>query len=143
MIAGLDRKHWMLVLAAAMLLVGCVANSQRDNEREETLQRYEAIVRWGQFDSIIDFMHPDWLEENPVRSVDLERLHQFRVSQYQVRQVTNLPDDSGLDRLVELRLYNIHTAQERAVRYMESWRWDAERKRYFLHSPLPDPSRRN
>lgn len=125
-----------LILLLA-LLAGCASLNDRDRLRTETMDRFEAIVRWNQFDSIVDFMHPDWLEENPVSSLDIERLHQFRVSQYSVRQVLTIPDE-GIDRLVQLRLYNQHTARERVVEYVEAWRWDDERERWMLHSGLPD-----
>lgn len=131
--------RWIGVLIVALLLAGCP--QKRENLlREETTQRYEAVVRWNQFDSLVDFMHPDWLEENPIRPLDVERLHQFKVSQYRVRQVMSLPEGSGFDRLVELRLYHIHSARERVVEYLESWRWDEERGRWMLHSGLPDPT---
>lgn len=131
--------HRWILLALTVLLAAC-ASQRADLERTETLDRFEAIVRWNQFESIPDFMHPDYLDENPVRSIDLERLDQFRVSQYEVKQVLTVDEGEGLDRLVELRLYNRHTARERVVEYVESWRWDAERERWMLHSGLPDPT---
>ena len=129
-------KAWAPIGLTLFLLAACATDSS-ERERRETLDRYEAIVRWNQFDSIPDFIHPDYREANPIRSVDLERLHQFRVSQYQVKQVIAVGDE-GLERLVQLRLYNQHTARERVVEYVESWRWDPERERWMLHSGLPD-----
>jgi len=131
---GIVRSTLLLGLT---LMAGCGALSDRDRLRTETMERYEAVVRWNQFDAIVDFMHPDWLAEHPVSSLDVERLHQFRVSQYSVRQVLSVPDD-GVDRVVQLRLYNKHTARERVVEYVEAWRWDEERGRWMLHSGLPD-----
>ncbi len=125
----------MLILLG--LLGACDTLDEKDMKRTETMDRFEAIVRWNQFDSMIDFMHPDWLEENPVTSLEIERLHQFRVSQYTARQVLS-DADGGIDRLVQLRLYNKHTAREKVVEYVESWRWDDERERWMLHSGLPD-----
>src|SRR6056297_3946212 len=119
------------------LLGACGTPQEKDKKRTETMDRYEAVVRWNQFDSMVDFMHPEWLAENPVSSLDIERLHQFRVSQYTVRQVLTA-SDGGVDRLVQLRLYNKHTAREKVVEYLESWRWDDERGRWMLHSGLPD-----
>lgn len=119
------------------LLGACGTLDEKDKKRTETMDRYEAVVRWNQFDSMVDFMHPEWLAENPVSSLDIERLHQFRVSQYTVRQVLSDPG-GGVDRLVQLRLYNKHTAREKVVEYIESWRWDDERGRWMLHSGLPD-----
>lgn len=128
-------------MTAVLLLATACASRQQSDRRTETLDRYEALVRWNQFDSLPDFMHPDWLEQNPVTPLDIERLKQFRVSQYRVRQVMSLPDDEGFDRLVELRLYHLHTARERVVEYVEAWRWDPERERWMLHSGLPDVTR--
>jgi len=125
----------MLILLG--LLGACDTLDEKDRKRTETMDRFEAIVRWNQFDSMVDFMHPDWLEENPVTSLEVERLHQFRVSQYSARQVLS-DADGGVDRLVQLRLYNKHTAREKVVEYVESWRWDDERERWMLHSGLPD-----
>ena len=125
----------MLILLG--LLGACDTLDEKDRKRTETMDRFEAIVRWNQFDSMVDFMDPDWLAENPVTSLEVERLHQFRVSQYTVRQVLSEPE-GGVDRLVQLRLYNKHTAREKVVEYVESWRWDDERSRWMLHSGLPD-----
>jgi len=131
----------MLLGLAALMLAGC-PQKREDLLREETTRRYEAVMRWNEFDALVDFMHPDWLAENPVSSLDIERLHQFNVSEYRVRQVMSQPDGSGFDRIVQLRLYHLHSARERVVEYVESWRWDDERKRWMLHSGLPDPTLR-
>lgn len=129
------------ILVFSMLVLGllgaCNTLDEKDKQRTETMDRYEAIVRWNQFDSMVDFMHPDWLAENPVTPLEVERLHQFRVSQYTVRQVLS-NSEGGVDRVVQLRMYNKHTAREKVVEYVESWRWDDERGRWMLHSGLPD-----
>lgn len=131
----------VLILLATLLLAGCPVKRE-DQLREETTKLWEATLRWSLFDSAVDFIHPDWLAENPVSDFEIQRLHQFKVSQYRVRQVSSLADGSGFDRIVELRLYHIHSARERVVEFLESWRWDKERKRWLLHSGLPDPTLR-
>ena len=130
-----------LAALAVSLLAGCPVTGSQEQRQTETLQRFEALVRWSQFDALVDFMHPDWLAENPVSQLDVDRLKQFQVSQYRVRQIVAIEDGSGVDRLVELRLYHIHTARERSVQYVESWRWDEDRERWMLHSGLPDVTR--
>lgn len=130
--------RWALVLVAALLLAGCPASNPQKQKQTETMDRFEALVRWSQFDVLVDYMHPDWLDENPVTQLDVDRLKQFQVSQYRVRQVVAMENGEGVDRLVELRLYHIHTARERTIQYVESWRWDDERERWMLWSGLPD-----
>ncbi len=129
------------MIAVLVLLAGCGASKQ-DLAQTETLQRYEAVMRWSQFDSLVDFIHPDWLADNTITSLDVERLHQFQVSQYRVVQVLGLEDAEGMDRLVRLRMIHRHSASERVVDYVESWRWDEERERWMLHSGLPDVTSR-
>ncbi|PKL96191.1 MAG: hypothetical protein CVV18_02665 [Gammaproteobacteria bacterium HGW-Gammaproteobacteria-8] len=131
----------VIALVLPILLAGC-PQTREDMQRDETTQKWEQVVRWNMFDSMANFMHPDWLAEHPVTDFEVQRLQQFKVSQYRVRQVISLPDGTGFDRIVELRLYHLHTARERVVEHLESWRWDEERKRWMLHSGLPDPTRR-
>lgn len=132
------RVRAVLAALAILLLAGCPVTGSQEQRQVETLQRYEALVRWNQFDALVDFMHPDWLVGHPIRQLDVDRLKQFQVSQYRVRQIVAIDDGSGMDRLVELRLYHVHTARERTIQYVESWRWDEERERWMLHSGLPD-----
>lgn len=131
----------LLAVALAGILAGTLAacaTNDKDRLRTETMDQYEALVRWNQFHNLVDYMHPDWLAENPIRELDLSRLQQFQVSQYQVRQVLALDDGSGIDRLVQLHLYHVHTQRARTIQYLEAWRWDEEREGWFLHSGLPD-----
>ena len=140
----LTATHFVKVLigalAATTLLVGCGGNSNL-RERQETMDRWEVLVRWSQFDSLIDFMHPDYLAENPIRELDLERLNQFRVTEYRVRQVLLDPDTEEVQRVVRIRLYHIHSARERVIDHREVWRRDEALGVWLLHSGLPDPRR--
>lgn len=131
-----------LTLAAlTLLLAGCPVQNKQSLRQTETLDRFEAMVRWSQFDGLVDFMHPDWLDENPVTQLDVDRLKQFQVSQYRVRQIVASEDGTGVERLIALRMYHIHTARERTVEYIESWQWDDEQERWMLWSGLPDVTR--
>lgn len=128
----------LTLITLALLLAGCPVQNKQSMRQTETLDRFEALVRWSQFDALVDFMHPDWLEENPVSALDVDRLKQFQVSQYRVRQIVATEDESGIERLVDLRIYHLHTARERTISYVESWRWDDESERWMLWSDLPD-----
>ncbi len=125
-------------LLALAMLSACGGN-QVQREGTETMQRWETLVRWSEFDALIDFIHPDYLETNPVRQLDIDRLHQFRTSEYRVRQVLTTPDGQSVERVVRLRMYHVHTAQKRVVDHREVWRYDPERRAWLLHSGLPDP----
>ncbi len=128
----------LALVSALLLVVGCGASQKHEN-RQEAMERWEALIRWSEFDGLLDMIHPDWLVENPVHPVDLDRLHQFRVTEYRVRQVLAEPDGMGFERRVRIRMYHLHSARERVVDHREVWRYDETIDRWLLHSGLPDP----
>ncbi|AKS41301.1 hypothetical protein [Wenzhouxiangella marina] len=130
-----------LGLLALLALAACSSNSQQ-RERDDAIMRWESTLRWSeQYDGLLDFIHPEWLAEHPISTLDIDRLGQFRVTEYRVRQVIASPDGLGLDRRVQLRLYHVHTSRERVIDHREVWRYDEERERWLLHSGIPDPRR--
>ena len=130
-----------MALLMVLVLSACAGGSMQ-NERTDTLNAWESLVRWSQFDALIDFIHPDYLAANPVSALDIDRLYQFRVTEYRVRQVLAAPDGQALERMTRIRLYHVHSARERVVDHREVWRYDDDLGRWMLHSGLPDPRQR-
>ena len=127
--------------ALALLLAGCPTGKIAQT-RQQTLDQYEKVVRWSQWNGAVDFLAPEYLEENPVSRLDVERLDLFRVTSYTVGQVAIAEDGLSLVQVVEIRLYNRTKAVERAIIDQQTWRYDEERERWYLHSGLPDVTRR-
>jgi hypothetical protein len=130
----------LIVLTTVVLLAACAGGSQAQRERDQAMDLWQEMVRWSEYDGLVDMIHPDWLAENPIRSIELERLRQFRVTEYRVRQVISAPDEQRVERRVQIRLYHVHSARERVIQHREVWRYDETRDRWLLHSGLPDPS---
>lgn len=134
------RKPLMLLMVALML-AACAGGNQAQRERQQAMDRWQAMVRWSEYDGLVDMIHPEWLADNPIRNIELQRLRQFRVTEYRVRQVISDPDGLGVERHVQIRLYHVHSARERVIQHREVWRYDEKRERWLLHSGLPDPRR--
>ncbi|WP_147307688.1 hypothetical protein [Wenzhouxiangella sediminis] len=130
----------LIVLAAVLLLAACAGSGQTQRERDQAMDLWQEMVRWSEYDGLVDMIHPDWLAEHPIRSIELERLRQFRVTEYRVRQVISDSDEQRVERRVQIRLYHVHSARERVIQHREVWRYDETRDRWLLHSGLPDPS---
>ncbi len=130
----------LIVLTTVLLLAACAGGSQAQRERDQAMDLWQEMVRWSEYDGLVDMIHPDWLAEHPIRSIELERLRQFRVTEYRVRQVISDPDEQRVERRVQIRLYHVHSARERVIQHREVWRYDETRDRWLLHSGLPDPS---
>lgn len=136
-----NNKNTAAAILLSLLLAAC-ATSGKQREFEATTTDWSNLLRWHHYHALVDHMHPEYLEDNPVRNLDVERLKQFRVTQYRVREVISDPDGERIQRTVEIKLYHIHTARERNVVYREDWRYDEEYERWLLHSGLPDVTRR-
>ncbi|MEN1727335.1 MAG: hypothetical protein AAGJ52_02735 [Pseudomonadota bacterium] len=135
------RRFLLLILPALLILSAC-AGAPPERERQERFQAWESIVRWAEHkEGLLDFIHPDWLADNPISMLDVDRLQQFRVTEYRVRQVIANPDGLEIERRVQMRLYHIHTARERIIDHREVWRYDEEMEIWMLHSGIPDPRR--
>lgn len=131
----------LIVILTLLILAGCASNNKLTRERQEAMDAWEQRVRWSAYQTLVDFIHPDYLAENPVSQLDVDRLEQFRTSEYRLRQVMLEPEGSGVERLVRIRLHHLHTARERVIDHREVWRYDEEREAWLLHSGLPDPRR--
>lgn len=126
-----------LVLAA--LLTAC-PKTKEETDLSETLLKYDTVIRWAQWDAAVDFIAPDYLEENPVSRLDLDRLRLFKVTQYTVRSAVQVDEGKGMLQEVEIRMFNKNRARELSVLDEQYWKYDEERERWFLHSGLPDPT---
>ena len=129
-------------LLAAAILMGCNSTSQLDKSRGETLDQYGNLIRWGQWDGAVNFVAPEYLEEQPISRLDLDRLRLFHVTNYTIRSTQVFDEGKTVTQLVELRLFHKSQAVERRVLDEQLWRYDEEQERWWLHTGLPDPTRR-
>lgn len=128
-------------LGLLILLMGCVPNPVEKN-RSQAFKQYETIVRWSQWDAAVDFIAPEYLRENPISRLEMDRLRLFRVTQYTIRSARIFDDGMAAQQVVEIRLFNTNQAVERTIIQDQQWRYSEERQRWQLHSGLPDPTQR-
>jgi hypothetical protein len=131
-----------LLIAGIFLLTlglsGCASSSKQNKELDETLKQYEIVIRWSQWDGAAGFLAPEYLENNPVTRLDMDRLRLFQVTQYIVRSAVPFDDGMGFRQVVNLRLFNKTRAVERSMIYVQEWHYHDEHERWYLHSGLPD-----
>jgi hypothetical protein len=134
------RAVWFLALAA-VALAACTSN-QIEKSRSEAFKQYETIIRWSQWDAAADFIAPEYQQENPITRLELDRLRLFRVTAYNIRSTGVFDEGMTARQTVEIKLFNTHQAVERTIIDQQEWRYSEERKRWQLHSGLPDPTKR-
>jgi len=135
------RRYLLPLLALlAMLCAGC-ATDQRNQALIHTLSAYGSTLRWGDFQSALQFVDPKVREANQPTALDLARYQQVRVTGYD-DGAGPVPDGENVVRqVVQIGLVNINTQSERTVIDRQTWRYDPEKKRWWLVSGLPDITR--
>lgn len=134
------RYLFPLLALVAMLCAGC-ATDQRNQALVTTLNAYASTLRWGDFRSAQQFVDPKVREAHPVSSLDLARYEQVRVTGYD-EGAGPVPDgENQVRQVVQIGLVNVNTQSERTVVDRQSWRYDPQKKRWWLMSGLPDITR--
>ena len=131
----------LLIITTAALLAGRPQTKEQKG-LSETLQQYETIIRWAQWDAAAGFISPEYLEENPITRLEMDRLRLFRVTAYIVRSSTPGADGKEVLQTVEIRMFNNQQLRERTTLDNQHWKYDEQSERWLLHSGLPDPTKR-
>ena len=104
----------ILLLGLATLLTAC-PKTKEESDLSDILLQYDTVIRWAQWDAAVDFLAPEYLEENPVSRLELDRLRLFRVTQYTVRSAVPVDEGNGLLQVVEIKMFNKNQARERSI----------------------------
>lgn len=120
-----------------LLLAACASEGARQRTLDTTLYEYAGAVRWGGLDRIWSYVDPELREKHPLSALEYERLGLFQVTGYQVVNSSETPE-GNIVRLAQIGVVNRHTQAERVIGHREEWRWDAEAKRWWLISGVPE-----
>jgi hypothetical protein len=122
---------------ATLLCAGC-ATDQRNQALTSTLNAYASTLRWGDFQSALQFVDPALREAHPPSALDMARYQQVRVTGYDDGQGPLPGGENEVRQLVQIGLANVNTQTERTVIDRQTWRYDPQTKRWWLTSGLPD-----
>jgi hypothetical protein len=127
------------LLALAMtLLVACGGGTGTSTRNADQLRDYGAAVRWNTFDEAWAYVDPAIRASRPLTDFERERYKQVQVTGYEVLNQVLSPDGLALEQAVEIRLVNRNTQVERTFTDHQRWTYDAENRRWWLTSGLPD-----
>ncbi|BCU05573.1 hypothetical protein [Allochromatium tepidum] len=133
-----DRRLKSVVagVLAAALLVGC--NPVKQDRMTDTLQNatngYQNALRWGYYENAYGYIHPDRRGE----TLSPETLEGLRLTGYDVIQppVMNAEAETATQIVAIDYLYE----DRQVVKHLKDrqlWRYDAEKKGWWLESGLP------
>jgi hypothetical protein len=135
------RPGLIAIILILVSLSSCTSNPA-DKSRGEAFKQYESIIRWSQWDAAADFIAPEYLEDNPITRLDLDRLRLFKVTSYVIRSTGVYDEGKTARQTVEIKMFNSRQGRERTIIDEQVWRYNEEYERWQLHSGLPDPTNR-
>ena len=128
-------RAWLLLVLC--LLAGCAGERKSQNLLQVALYDYAGAIRFSDFNGAATFLDPQVLAQDPLTELELQRLQQVQITGYRVLG-SEQPAPDEARQVVEIRLINKHTQVERNLIDRQRWRFDAEQKRWWLVSGLPD-----
>jgi len=140
---GTTMRRILLTLLAAVtvLMLGGCASDRRDDSLTTTLNAYASTVRWGDFNTALQFVDPKVREEHPLPPLDMSRYQQYKVSGYDEGKGPMPHGQYEVTQVVQINLVNVNTQAERTVTDRQTWHYDTQAKRWWLVSGLPDINR--
>ena len=101
---GVLKNSRFFILAGVFMLaaVACTGN-QVEESRSEAFKQYETIIRWSQWDAAADFIAQEYIAENPITRLDMDRLRLFRVTAYTIRSTGIYDEGMTARQVVEIR----------------------------------------
>jgi hypothetical protein len=133
----LRRFASLALLLLPLLLAACATKQHSRDLLQVALYDYQGAIRWGNFSGALDFIDPETLKKDPVSALELKRYDQIQVTGYTVMGGAS-PEEGRHQQVVEIRFINRHTQAERSITDQQQWRYDAEARRWWLVSGLPD-----
>ncbi len=125
------------LVSCMTLLAGCPKSASKGTALDEMQYAYSAAIRWGDFEGAWSLVDPVYREKHPLTDIDFSRYKQVQISGYREKGMELQPSGTVM-REIEIGVINRNTLAERTVRYRENWRYDEEKKTWWLDGGLPD-----
>ena len=130
-------KSSVFIIMLASLMAGCVSVSEmrKMDKFEETSKAYEFAIRWSDFESASLFLKT---EENATVSDLLNKLKQFKVTAYTIKNFLPSKDKSQVLLIAEISYFELNRLIVKSISDRQVWKYDTAQERWLLTSGLPD-----
>jgi len=131
------RTETIIGILFALLFLGCAQAEKlyQDYKFDEMGDTYENAIRWSDFRIANSYRKDAATENNPP---DFEKLAQFRVTSYRVKERAELMDQSQVRQTVEIGYFKADSFVEKKITDHQIWEYDGEQRRWYLLTGLPD-----
>jgi hypothetical protein len=112
-----------------------MATQQRVSDLNDSLDRYAAALRWAYYADALGY-HVDQDGKRP--EVDLDRLDDFSVTGYEIKEKTLNENQNEAFIKGELVYYQKEYGTIKKLKLNQSWWYSEEAKHWFIESGFPD-----
>jgi hypothetical protein len=130
------KKLSLYLFLFSLILVSCGGGSNKKRNLDASLFKYASFIRWSNYEAAITYLKPSDKKIKPT-DFELQRLKQFKVSQYLESPIRPGAKENVILQAVEIQLYNIHTNATRTIHDNQAWEYDVKLKQWFLTSGIP------
>ncbi|WP_089729886.1 hypothetical protein [Candidatus Thiosymbion oneisti] len=120
--------------AALLTLGGCAGATEKDDlakALEATLATYGEAMRWGYFQTVYGYVHPDRRRKIP------QHIDNLRIIGYEVLEPPRMHDEESAEQLVRIEYVHEDVQRLRAVLDRQLWRYDKASGGWWLESGIP------
>jgi len=119
---------------ALLILGGCGGIMEKDRMTETleaTLATYGEAMRWGRFETLYRYVHPDKRIGIP------ENIDNLRIIGYEVLEAPLMRDEKSAEQLVRIRYVHEDRQQLRSLSDRQLWTYDETTNGWWLDSGIP------
>lgn len=130
-------RRIVMLGCALLLLAGCATLQNKDQSLDATLEAYRAALRWGDMASAWQYVDPAVRAAHPLTPQQKAAYAGVSVAEYE----TPGPVATGADTVNQTAQVSfIDKSSQRVFNVLDhqTWRWDAQARRWWLESGLPD-----
>lgn len=127
----------IIFILLAISFLGCATAEKlyQDREFDKAGNKYEKALRWSDYRIANSFRKDAATDKHPP---DFDRLNQFKVTSYRVKERADLMDQSQVRQTVEIGYYRADSFIEKKVTDNQIWEYNKAQHRWYLLTGLPD-----
>ena len=129
------RKITSLLLVAVFLLLS--ACSSMSHPKVDMMAEFGNAIRWSDWDAAWSFIDPATRKSLVLPGEEQDRLHDIKVTGYQVRTSEPQPDGTIMQ-MVDIHFVDQATQVERVVHSRQVWRTDDGGDHWWLTTGMPE-----
>ena len=127
------RTAILVFFVAIVSACASVEDSKKTITLDSATRQYERAIRWGEYEAAVSLRR-----DSTVTHADIDHLKTVKVTAYEQVRQTDSADRSETVIEVKISYYNEYTMKEKTIFDKQSWKYDPEKKSWYITSPMPD-----